>query len=127
LKRITKIATLSIILLMSIGMVKNSALYFVYSYDSNLFISWFCENKDRPQIKCNGHCKLSKMAQEERNEDAGRVLEKVQSEVLFFEDKSPFELPSLISFDVDNTLPSRYHPSHYNYIYTAIPDKPPCV
>jgi len=67
------------------------------------------------------------MAQEERNEDAGRVLEKVQSEVLFFEDKSLFELPSLISFDVDNTLPSHYHPSHYSYLYTAIPDKPPCV
>jgi len=34
-----------------------------YSVDNQNFTEAFCENKDKPEMKCNGKCQMSKMAE----------------------------------------------------------------
>jgi hypothetical protein len=57
--------------IMFLSMMKTTILYTytMYEYDRASFIKMFCINKYRPQLKCNGQCKLSKM-QNEENEKA---------------------------------------------------------
>lgn len=43
--------------------IKSGLMVSFYLADSKSFIEFFCVNKDKPELKCNGKCELSKMAQ----------------------------------------------------------------
>ncbi len=53
------------ILLLSFLVLSNSlkvaAVYGWYALDVDSFIEQLCENKDKPELQCNGKCYLSKM------------------------------------------------------------------
>ncbi len=67
-----------------LSMMKNTLLYAVYEYDKTFFIEVFCVNKDRPQLNCNGHCKLVKMQQEDDEKQAGDMLAQMPTEISYF-------------------------------------------
>ncbi|MCO5235081.1 MAG: hypothetical protein M9933_02340 [Chitinophagaceae bacterium] len=127
LKQLSKIASVFVMLIMLLSIMKTSILYTVYEYDKAFFIELFCVNKDRPQLKCNGHCKLAQMQQEENEKNADNILKQLQSEIVYF---SPVSM-SLIDKDcflVTNKIqfPS-YHNQLYSFLFTAKLIKPPAT
>lgn len=58
-----------------------------YALFTQDFIERFCENKDRPELQCDGKCELSKMLLQQGEEDKTPInLELLKNEnVLFFD------------------------------------------
>jgi len=112
---------------MLFSMMKTSVLYAVYEYDKAFFIDLFCVNKDRPQLKCNGHCKLAQMQKEENEKNADNILKQLQSETVYF---SPMPM-SLTGYDRSLMTNKIQFPSYYNHLYsflfTAKLIKPPAT
>lgn len=57
---------LSILLLSN--SLKVSVVYGWYTINVESFIEQLCENKDKPQLQCNGKCYLSKMTEDTSSE-----------------------------------------------------------
>jgi hypothetical protein len=49
--------------------IVNLFLTTFYYADRDFFVENFCENTDKPELKCNGKCQLKKIAKETHNED----------------------------------------------------------
>lgn len=107
--------------------MKTSILYTIYEYDKTFFIELFCVNKDRPQLKCNGHCKLAQMQREQNEKSADNILKQLQSETIYF---SPV-LMSLTgndrSFVIDKTQLPSYYNHLYSFLFTSKLLKPPAI
>ncbi|MFC0318733.1 hypothetical protein ACFFI0_10450 [Olivibacter oleidegradans] len=84
MKLISQIGRIFIMCMVLSGIMKNTILYTIYEYDKASFIAMYCKNKDRPQLKCNGKCKLAKMQQEENEKNTANALKQLQSEVICF-------------------------------------------
>lgn len=127
LKQLSKIAGVFVMFIMLLSIMKTSILYTVYEYDKAFFIELFCVNKDRPQLKCNGHCKLAQMQREENEKSADNILKQLQSETVYF---SPVLMPLM---DNDRSLvtgkaqlPACY--DHlYSFLFTSKLVKPPAA
>lgn len=56
----------------------NSAVLGIYELNKTDFIEQFCENKEEPELKCNGKCHLSKQlvetSQESSQNEAPRLI-----------------------------------------------------
>lgn len=78
--------------------LKISILQFEYSYNNKLFIEKYCENKDKPELKCNGKCHLKKVMNsgEESSENNTSIL----FDIVF---KSSVENKSKNSFHFEST------------------------
>jgi hypothetical protein len=46
-----------------------SITYIYYNLDTEGFIEALCENKDKPELKCNGKCHLKKITQSTNEEE----------------------------------------------------------
>ena len=66
-----------------------------------------CENKDKPELKCNGHCHLNK-ALEKDNEQENKTLIKDKQEVTLFVSQIKFP----IEIETESILEKIYF--HYN-------------
>lgn len=100
-------------------------MYFVYQYNTSLFISMFCENKNRPQLHCDGKCKLAKMLQEKEKEEAAQILKQVQMEGIYF---TPLKYTDLSLQKICLLKKVKYMPFilyPYSFLYTQRCDKPP--
>ncbi len=51
-----------------------------------------CENKSKPALKCNGKCQLSKIALEQKDDQAAQVLRSLQTEIFFFHQQNEIAL-----------------------------------
>lgn len=49
--------------------VKSAFIVGFYEYNRSVFIEIFCVNKDKPQIHCNGKCRLMKETSESSSEN----------------------------------------------------------
>lgn len=65
--KLFSVAILSILLLSN--SLKVSFVYSWYTLDIESFIEQLCENKDRPQLQCNGKCYLSKVSTNSSKQD----------------------------------------------------------
>lgn len=105
--------------------MKNSVLLIFYKANTTLFVSLLCENKSRPELKCNGHCKLAQMAEEQDKEDGANALAHLQQEVSLYY-LEPEDL--LKKQDFNNTKTKTfalYTNSRYSFLYLSRNDKPP--
>lgn len=127
LKQLSKIASVFVMLIMLLSMLKTSILYSVYEYDKAFFIELFCVNKDRPQLKCNGHCKLAQMQQEENEKNADNILKQLQFETVYF---SPV---SMLVTDYNRSLKDNeiqfpsYYDRPYSFLFSVKLLKPPAT
>lgn len=104
---------------------KNSLLLALYELDTGAFVSLFCENKNRPQLKCNGQCKLTQMAKEQEEENASKTLKNLQQEIcLYYLDPSPI-FNGLSYSTVLTPTYARLLSNNYSFIYLFRTDKPP--
>lgn len=96
--------------------MKNNVLYTIYKYDTGLFISVFCENKDLPQLRCNGKCKLAKMEKEQSEEDASNMLKQLQTEALCYNEIKHFHG----NYPGNPIAEVLKHTAHYNFSYSFL-------
>lgn len=107
--------------------MKNSVLYTLYEYDAKMFVSVFCENKNRPQLKCNGKCFLAKMQKEQDKKDASNVLKQLQTEVVFYNPTILFQIVHHETGYTEILKPKAYYNQQYSFLYSAYTIKPPGV
>ncbi|PTX59769.1 hypothetical protein C8N46_10879 [Kordia periserrulae] len=62
---------LAIILLFN--SVKGALAYGWYVLDIDSFIEQLCENKDTPELECNGKCYLTKLSQNQSSDDSQNI------------------------------------------------------
>lgn len=124
---ISKIAALFFIVLILFSVGKNSILLAIYKADTALFVSLFCENKDRPRLKCNGKCRLAQMAKEQEQKDASDALARAHSETVLYCPLTNMPLNNELEMAVSNTACNAYYEAPYSFLYTSKTIKPPQV
>lgn len=50
--------------------LKIAVIQFEYTFKNKAFIEKYCENKNKPELKCNGKCHLAKIAKETQKENS---------------------------------------------------------
>ncbi|RIV44062.1 hypothetical protein [Flagellimonas pelagia] len=99
-------------------------MYVYYSIDREGFIERLCENKDKPELKCDGKCMLAKMLQAQTDEDERPMPIIGWEQVLVFFVKLPdFRLQNAI--DTDNVY--HHYTNNYSYRFSDVLNKPPIV
>ncbi|KYP13758.1 hypothetical protein [Flavihumibacter sp. CACIAM 22H1] len=84
MKLISKILSIFLFSLILVGTLKNSVLLVFYQVDKAAFISSFCVNTNRPQLHCNGQCKLAQLIKEKEQKQATDTLASLQADFLLF-------------------------------------------
>ncbi|WP_431162366.1 hypothetical protein [Flagellimonas beolgyonensis] len=107
-----------------ISNLRFSSMYVYYSIDREGFIERLCENKDRPELKCDGKCMLAKMLQAQTDEDEQPMpVIGWEQQLVFYLELPDFQLQEL-NHQNGNTFPYREHYS-FTFIYSL--NKPPIV
>jgi hypothetical protein len=92
-----------------------------------------CENKDRPEMNCNGKCYLAKQLEKSDNELADKkekqehsisILKLVETSVFVENWKLKFEVPA---FNTEKELASYYYSSSYNLLLKSDIFHPPTI
>jgi len=117
-------AILLLFLLMFFSIMKNSILVGFYEINTKAFVSLFCENKSKPELKCNGKCQLSQIAkQEERNTHHNLIIQLQQEVVLYFHQPlNPFIENTFNNIKASFNL---FQQHNYSFLYLSKNDKPP--
>lgn len=80
MKKWVYILSISLSILIIFNILRVSLTFAYYNIDPIGFIEALCENKDKPELKCNGKCELKKVTQSSRNN------EKAPSQLIDFKD-----------------------------------------
>lgn len=112
--------TLSFLILLS--SLRVSITYAYYELDPVGFIEKLCENKDKPELQCNGQCHLKKVA--ESSSKDSKSPEKVinfDELLLFIKNPDSFEI------NINNYKSKKRHNylNLYAYVSTYIFEHPP--
>jgi len=105
--------------------MKTNMLYVIYEYDTKLFIELFCENKAKPQLNCDGKCRLAKMLKERQEENATKVLKQLQAEVSICLPFKYTELPKREKTENKEDGRCIYKQDLHSFLFAAKSDKPP--
>lgn len=100
--------------------VRFSYLVFFYSVDNKSFTEAFCENKDKPELHCNGSCHL-KDVQKDLKKNKGSKESRIDKEITFF-------LQPICEFKVKTRCLTSYVVLPFNNDYLFFksgPDSPP--
>lgn len=100
-------------------------LYAIYEYDTNLFATMFCKNTDRPQLKCNGKCKLAEMKKEQNEKDVANRLKQLQSEIAYYYPISSLNIAYNDLYSEKIVRKAAYLNSLYSFLFTSQLVKPP--
>ncbi|NAY91966.1 hypothetical protein GTQ34_08550 [Muricauda sp. JGD-17] len=114
--------SLLFITLILMSNLRFSAMYVYYSVAKEDFIERLCENKDKPQLNCDGKCMLSQMlvAQSEEEEQPLPTIGWEQL-VLFLP-----EYPNYVLADLTKTNEVNHYPqTNYSFNFIVVPYKPP--
>lgn len=98
-------------------------MFVLFEQDRSLFTEYFCVNKDRPQLKCNGQCALAKMLKEQENNDVRKFLSQLQYETICIEPATIITVE-----DLDRawyTKSATYYQNFYDFIYLTALFHPP--
>ncbi len=119
------IVTSVLLLVVLTGAMKNSLLLMYYQVDTTAFINTFCVNKDRPQLHCDGKCKLSQLLKEKERKEANETLVSLQVEYLLFQatEKIKLQLPTLPV--TDQPAPVAVYSNLYKFQFLSRSDRPP--
>lgn len=112
-------------LIVSLFTLKSAILMTYYALYTDSFIENFCENKDQPELNCDGKCFLSKMLNKEKQQD-----NRQKSIAL-----SLYQLEYIIPIkSFQNQVYSVYPHKHFFYynssylsVYIKTADKPPSL
>lgn len=84
-------------------MIRISFTFVYYKLDPIGFIEELCENKDKPELQCNGKCHLKKVAQTTGNENEPVKIVNFEELLLFKQDITDYKLQTnLYSLKLEN-------------------------
>jgi hypothetical protein len=109
---------------MFIFITKNSVLLSFYALNSSSFVELLCVNKEKPQLKCNGKCQLSKIAKEESKKNTPTTNINVQDEVVYC-CNNLYSSKTTLAFKLISTQFSPFRYQIYRSVYLYLDDKPP--
>ena len=81
------------IVLIMISNLRFSSMYVYYSLDREGFIEQLCENKDKPELNCNGKCMLMQMLNAQAEDDEPMPVIGWEEVLVFFIDMPAYNLP----------------------------------
>lgn len=104
------------------GVFKQSFFFGYYVAFTENFIANFCENKNKPELQCDGKCFLSDLI-DTKNSDSVEVPPHIESQlVLFFQENFSFDFDA-ISF----TSSVFNYRNNYQFSYSSFSFKPPNI
>ena len=101
-----------------------SITYSYYKLDPIGFIERLCENKDKPQLQCNGKCHLKKVVQSQNNEQKTPESTIDFKEILFYNEA--LDEYNFLNF-VISKKPFFAYTNFYKYLEVSLLDHPPQV
>ena len=112
------------IMLILMSNLRFSSMYVYYSLDREGFIEQLCENKDKPELNCDGKCMLAKMLQAQTDEDEQPMPMIGWEDVLvFFIDLPSYTMPN----SNEENRNSFYYMDFYSFRFNDTLFKPPMV
>lgn len=72
------------VLLISFNSIKSGVMIGFYLADTQSFVELFCVNQDKPEMKCNGKCELSKLAKQNPSNEKPSYLDFLQKEIVVY-------------------------------------------
>lgn len=76
-------------------------LEYVINYD--YIVNVLCENKSKPELKCNGKChlakELAKASESNSKNSSDKKITFEQTEIVFFQEIQPIEIRQIYFFD----------------------------
>jgi len=83
-----------------------------FSLNNNDFTEKYCENKDKPILKCNGKCALAKIAKATENQNPDKNISIEKEIILFF---LPIEIIEFTLFTaIKNTIKTKCKLHNFN-------------
>ncbi|WP_439129994.1 hypothetical protein [Polaribacter sp.] len=105
-------------------MLRVSFTYIYYNLDPIGFIEELCENKDQPELQCNGKCHLKKVTESSQNS------EEVPLQIIDFKDILLLQhTASEVSFKKKSTLKKALfsYQNYYKYLMSNSSFHPPRI
>lgn len=107
--------------------LKTTLVYTWYFTDINSFIEQLCENKEKPELQCNGKCHLKKVSESQSNEKRTPASIIDFKEILFFtnaiEENNILNLVDL----VNNKKQPFIYSNLYKSLEVSLLDHPPQI
>lgn len=113
-----KIGTYFLSILLAALILSNSLrvsiTYAYYKLDPVGFIEALCENKDKPELQCNGKCHLKKVAESQDNN------EKTPESIVDFKELMLVSYPKEDIKQIAEFVLKRQSPNSYNNLYSFL-------
>lgn len=117
MKRLLSISTLFIFLYIQLF---NGMIWMKYEIYKSEIIQKFCENKDKPELKCEGSCHLKKMIISEDEEDEGEPAITIPQIQLYLNEVHLGFIENIVEFDANNSYSDLYY-----FEFSQLPEIPP--
>ncbi|MDF0707191.1 hypothetical protein [Flagellimonas okinawensis] len=98
-------------------------MYVYYSLDREGFIEQLCENKDKPELNCNGKCMLMQMLSAQAEDDEPMPVIGWEEVLVFFIDMLAYNLP----VGMEENKETFHYAEAYDYRFCDTLIKPPMV
>jgi|TARA_E500000318_G_scaffold94750_1_gene94229 hypothetical protein len=106
-----------------ISNLRFSSMYVYYSLDREGFIEQLCENKDKPELNCNGKCMLMQMLRAQAEDDEPAPVIGWEEVLVFLIEIPVYNLPESNEDDIY----SFFYSDSYSYRFSDTLIKPPMV
>lgn len=112
-----------LVFLLFFNSIKCGFMLGFYLADTKSFVELFCVNKDKPELKCNGKCELSKLAQKESKNDKPSYLDFLNRELVFHYNLKTY-YPTALNFKKEK-VNNFFYSANYNFRSSEIVTPPP--
>ncbi|HSP83633.1 MAG TPA: hypothetical protein VLN72_07865 [Gillisia sp.] len=102
--------------------IRFSYLVVFYAVNNQSFTELYCENKDKPELECNGQCEITKAYAQTNSEANPMALENFQRDITFFYQISAVN--ELIIPEVD-FVPFFSYLNQYSFLFSSPIPHPP--
>lgn len=115
-----KLFIVTILSLLLLGnSLKVSFTYVWYALDIDSFVEQFCENKDKPQLQCNGKCYLTKVSKDSSSDKTDKLPAIEWQKLFYFHTEENIEIAK-ISLDFKSAnfwYTNQYYKLNTSYIF----------
>ncbi|MBA4745023.1 MAG: hypothetical protein H2058_07180 [Muricauda sp.] len=104
-----------------ISNLRFSSMYVYYSLDRDGFIEQLCENKDKPELNCDGKCMLAQMLRAQAEDEEPMPVIGWDEVRVFFMEIPSYNIPN----SIEDNPNSFYYSESYSYRFSDTLIKPP--
>ena len=93
-----------------------------HAVNNQSFTELYCENKDKPELECNGQCEITKAYAQTNSEANPMALENFQRDITFFYQISAVDEPTIAEVDF---VPVFSYLNQYSFLFSRPIPHPP--